>query len=316
VANKSAVGVIGLGNMGRGVATNLGKPDRDIYVWDIAEPARARFKDKPGYIIAPPGEMAKKCEAILFVVPATPEIKACLEGADGILANARQGLILCDLTTSDPLASRALAAELKPRGISYIDAGTSGGPTRADAGDLTLMVGGDPGAVEKVAAYFDDISRKVYYLGDSGNGHTMKLLHNIVCHATFMATTEAFNIGEHAGLKLADMVEVLNDSNGRSYVTESRYPNHILSKKWDGRSRVYNLYKDLKMGVELGHRLGGGTEFSEATFRYLDKAIRRGMSEQDYTLIYRDFDAIRAMGDGSADAAASAPSSGKTRGAA
>ena len=316
MANKSAVGVIGLGNMGRGVATNLGKPDRDIYVWDIAEPARARFKDKPGYIIAPPGEMAKKCEAILFVVPATPEIKACLEGADGILANARQGLILCDLTTSDPLASRALAAELKPRGISYIDAGTSGGPTRADAGDLTLMVGGDPGAVEKVAAYFDDISRKVYYLGDSGNGHTMKLLHNIVCHATFMATTEAFNIGEHAGLKLADMVEVLNDSNGRSYVTESRYPNHILSKKWDGRSRVYNLYKDLKMGVELGHRLGGGTEFSEATFRYLDKAIRRGMSEQDYTLIYRDFDAIRAMGDGSADAAASAPSSGKTRGAA
>jgi 3-hydroxyisobutyrate dehydrogenase len=316
VANKSAVGVIGLGNMGRGVATNLGKPDRDIYVWDVAEPARARFKDKPGYIIAPPGEMAKQCEAILFVVPATPEIKACLEGDDGILANARAGLILCDLTTSDPLASRALAAELKPRGIHYIDAGTSGGPTRADAGDLTLMVGGDPQAVAKVARYFDDISRKVYYLGDSGNGHTMKLLHNIVCHATFMATTEAFNIGEHAGLKLADMVEVLNDSNGRSYVTESRYPNHILSQKWDGRSRIYNLYKDLKMGVELGHRLGGGTEFSEATFHYLDKAVRRGMAEQDYTLIYRDFDEIRAMEDAPAGDAAKAPGGGKARGAA
>jgi 3-hydroxyisobutyrate dehydrogenase len=311
VADKKAVGVIGLGNMGRGVAANLGKPDRDVYVWDIAEPARTRFKDRPGYIIAPPGEMAKKCEAILFLVPATPEIKSCLEGDDGIVANARDGLVLCDLTTSDPLATRELAAQLKTVGIRYIDAGTSGGPTRADAGDLTLMVGGDPEAVAKVARYFDDIARKVYYLGDSGTGHTMKLLHNIVCHATFLATTEAFNLGERAGLKLEDMVDVLNQSNGRSYVTESRYPNHILNKKWDGRSRIYNLYKDLKMGVELGRRIGGGTEFSEATFRYLDKAMRRGMAEQDYTLIYRDFDQIRAMDE--APAIDAAPTGGKAR---
>ena len=112
MANKSAVGVIGLGNMGHGVAVNLSKPDRDVYVWDIAEFARARFKDKPGYIVTPPGEMAKQCDAILFVVPATPEIKACLQGDDGIVANARKGLILCDLTTSDPLASREMATDL------------------------------------------------------------------------------------------------------------------------------------------------------------------------------------------------------------
>jgi len=295
VANKSAVGVIGLGNMGHGVAVNLGKLDREIYVWDIAEAARARFKDKLGYVVAPPAELAKKCEAILFVVPATPEIKACLDGNDGIITNAHEGLILCDLTTSDPLATRELAAELALRGIRYIDAGTSGGPTRAEAGDLTLMVGGDPQDVSKVAGYFDDIARKVFYLGGSGNGHTMKLIHNIICHATFMATTEAINIGEHAGLKLGDMVEVLNQSNGRSYASEERYPKHILTKKWDGRSRIYNLHKDLKMGVELGRRLSGGTEFSQATFHYLDKAVRRGMADEDYTLIYRDFDQIRVV---------------------
>jgi 3-hydroxyisobutyrate dehydrogenase len=101
-------------------------------------------------------------------------------------------------------------------------------------------------------------------------------------------------LGESAGLALKDMVEVLNNSNGRSYVTESRYPKHILSGKWDGRSRIFNLYKDLKMGVELGQRMGGGTEFSQATFRYLEKAICLGMAEQDYTLLYRDFERIRA----------------------
>ena len=297
MVNKSAVGVIGLGNIGRGVASSLGKPGRDVYVWDVAEPARARFADKPGFVVAPPGAMAKACEAILFVVPATPQIEACLDGDDGIVANARAGLILVDLTTSDPLATRALADELKPRGIHYIDAGASGGKIRADAGDLTLMVGGDADAVARVAPYLDDIARKVFYLGESGAGHTMKLVHNIICHANFMAAAEAFNLGEHAGLKLEDMVDVLNQSNGRSYITEARFPNHILSHKWDGRSHVSNLHKDLKMGVELGRRLGGGTEFSEAVVRYLDKAVRRGMADEDFTLIYRDFDAIRAMDD-------------------
>ena len=177
------------------------------------------------------------------------------------------------------------------------------------------MVGGDPQDVAKVTPYFDDIARKVFYLGGNGNGHIMKLIHNIVCHATFLATTEAINIGEHAGLKLEDMVEVLNQSNGRSYASESRYPKHILTKKWDGRSRIYNLHKDLKMGVDLGRRLGGGTEFSEATFRYLDKAVRRGMAEQDYTLIYRDFDQIRAMQDEPEGETGGAPG-GKARGAA
>ncbi len=293
--NNSAAGVIGLGNMGRGIAANLGKHGRTVYVWDLKEAARERFKDKPNYVLAPPGEMAKHCEAILFLVPATPEIKECLNGPEGIVANARDGLILCDLTTSDPLATQALAKELAPRGIHYIDAGTSGGPLRADSGELILMVGGDPEAFKRVKPILDDIAPTIYYLGASGAGHTMKLLHNVVCHATFFATTEALRLGERAGLQLADMVEVLNNSNARSYVTESRYPKHILSKKWDGRSRIFNMHKDIGMGVQLGERLGGGTEFSEATLRYLDKAMRRGMSEDDYTLIYRDFEEIRAV---------------------
>lgn len=314
MANKSSVGVIGLGNMGHGVAVNLGKPDREVYVWDIAEAPRARFKNRPGYVVVPPGEITKKCEAILFMVPATLEIRACLEGNDGIIANAYEGLILCDLTTSDPLETCKLAAELAPRGIRYIDAGTSGGRSRAESGDLTLMVGGDPQDVAKVAGYFDDIARKVFYLGGSGNGHTMKLIQNIVCHANFMATTEAVNIGERAGLKLGDMVEVLNQSNGRSCASEERYPKHILTKKWDGRSRIYNLHKDLKMGVELGRRLGGGTEFSQATFHYLDKAVCRGMADEDFTLMYRDFDQIRAV-ENAPESAVRTPR-GKTPGAA
>ena len=294
----ASVGVIGLGNMGRGIATNLAKDGREVLVWDMAEAPRAHFAARRGFVVAPPREIGARCAAIFFLVPATPEIRSCLDGGDGVLSGAGSGLVLCDLTTSDPLATRALCDELKPAGIDYLDAGTSGGPTRADSGELTLMVGGDKAAFERARPFFDAIAQTVYHLGGSGAGHTMKLLHNIVCHATFLATTEAFALGERAGLSLPDMVEVLNNSNARSYVTESRYPKHILTKKWDGRSRIYNLHKDLSMGVELGRRMEAGTEFSEATLRYLAKAMRRGMSESDYTLLYRDFEAIRATGIG------------------
>ncbi len=241
--------------------------------------------------------MATNCAAILLVVPTTIEIRACLEGIDGILRSAQPGLVLVDLTTSDPTATRELAAELKPAGIDYLDAGTSGGPTRADSGELTLMVGGDEAVFKRVRPILEKIAETIYYLGESGTGHTMKLLHNIVCHATFMATSEAARLGERAGLKLADIIEVLNNSNARSYATESRFPKHILSGKWDARSRVYNLHKDLKMGLALGRSLGAGTKFSEATLYYLDKAMAHGMVNDDYSLLYRDFEEIREAGE-------------------
>lgn len=292
-----SVGVIGLGNMGRGIALNLAKGGHPVFVWDIAEAARQRLEGHPGIEAAKPVDMASKCAIIFLVVPATAEIRACLEGEEGILRSAKSGLVLCDLTTSDPTATRNLAAELKPIGIDYLDAGTSGGPTRADSGELTLMVGGDAAVFERVRPVLEKVAQTIYYLGESGTGHTMKLLHNIVCHATFMATSEAARLGERAGLKLPDIIEVLNNSNARSYATESRFPKHILSGKWDARSRIYNLHKDLKMGLALGRSLDAGTKFSEATLHYLDKAVALGMVDDDYSLLYRDFEEIRKAGD-------------------
>lgn len=291
---RLSVGVIGLGNMGRGVALNLAKGGYAVLVWDIAETARKRVQGSFDIECATPAEMAAACAVILMVVPTTKEIRASLEGDNGILHAARPGLVICDLTTSDPTATRQLAAELRPAGIDYLDAGTSGGPTRADSGELTLMVGGDKAVFERVRPILDKIAQTIYYLGESGTGHTMKLLHNIVCHATFMATSEAARLGERAGLKLADIIEVLNNSNARSYATESRFPKHILSGTWDARSRIYNLHKDLQMGLELGKRLDAGTKFSEATLYYLEKAMARGMMDDDYSLLYRDFEEIRA----------------------
>jgi 3-hydroxyisobutyrate dehydrogenase len=291
---KQKVGVVGLGNMGGGIARNFQKSGVPLAVWDIRPAACAPFERLAGVAIAPPGAMAATCNIIFFVVPATPEIASCFEGDDGVLARAAKGLVVYDFTTSDPVATRELAARAATRGITYLDAGMSGGATGADAGTLTLMIGGDEAAVERTRVLLDSIAKRVFYLGGSGAGHTMKLIHNMVCHTIFLATCEGGRMAEAAGINLADMIDVFNVSNARSYASEVRFPRHILSGKWDARSRVYNLRKDLSMAVRLAGALASKVPLGTVTRNFLEEAIAHGMADTDYSRLYERFDEIVA----------------------
>jgi 3-hydroxyisobutyrate dehydrogenase len=296
--SASKVGVVGLGNMGGGIARNLRNAGLPLMAWDVAPAARAALGAIAGVEIAPPGEMAAACGVMFFVVPATPEIAACFGGEDGVLARAVRGLVVYDLTTSDPVATKALAARAAAQGIAYLDAGMSGGAAGADAGTLTLMVGGDKAAFERTRALLDPIADRVFHLGGSGAGHTMKLIHNMVCHTLFLATCEGGRMAEAAGISLADMIAVFNVSNARSYVSEVRFPKHILSGAWDARSRVYNLQKDVAMAVELAGALGAQVPLGTVTRDFLEAAIARGMRDTDFSRLYQRFDEIVAQAGG------------------
>lgn len=291
---EQKVGVVGLGNMGGGIARNFQKAGIPLMVWDVAPAARAAFSAMAGVEIAPPGDMAAACTAMIFVVPATPEIASCFEGKDGVLARAAKGLVVYDFTTSDPVATKALAARAAEHGIAYLDAGMSGGATGADAGTLTLMIGGDKAAFERTRTLLDAIAERIFHLGGSGAGHTLKLIHNMVCHTIFLATCEGGRMAEAAGIKLSDMINVFNVANARSYASEMRFPKHILSGKWDARSRVYNLRKDLSMAVGLAGALATKVPLGTVTRDFLDVAIAQGMTETDYSRLYERFDEIVA----------------------
>ncbi len=291
---EKKIGVVGLGNMGGGIARNLQKAGIPLMVWDVAAAARHAFSAETGVEIASPGEMAAACAAMIFVVPATPEIASCFEGKDGVLARAARGLVVYDFTTSDPVATKALAARAATHGIAYLDAGMSGGAAGADAGTLTLMIGGDKAAFERTRALLDPIADRIFHLGASGTGHTLKLIHNMVCHTIFLATCEGGRMAEAAGIRLADMIDVFNVANARSYVSEVRFPRHILSGKWDARSRVYNLRKDLSMAVGLAGALDAKVPLGTVTRDFLDAAIAHGMTDTDFSRLYERFDEIVA----------------------
>lgn len=292
-AFKAKAGVIGLGNMGHGVAANLARAGVPLAVWDVSDKAMAAFSGKKGVKVLTPAEMAAECTVVFFVVPTSKDIEGLLKGRDGLLARARPGLAVYDMTTSDPVDTQKLAKLAAKKDVAYLDAGMSGGAIGAEAGTLTLMIGGDAAAFKKTRRFLKAFAKNPFHLGPSGAGHTMKILQNMVTHTNFLAACEAGQMAEKAGIKLEDMITVFNVANARSFISEVRFPRHIIPKKWNGQSRVFNLHKDLGMAVKLSKKLGVIAKLGEGTYEFLSRAIDRGMQEKDFTLLYRDFMKIR-----------------------
>jgi len=281
------VGVIGLGNMGGGIARNLIKAGHHVLVWDIADGAMNKFSRKA--TLSEPEKMVARCSIIFFVVPGTAEIERILNGPKGVLSQSRRGLIIYDLTTSDPVHTKKLARRAKTRNVDYLDAGMTGGATGADKGTLKLMIGGNKRAFNRSRPVLDAFTTELYHLGPSGSGHSMKLIFNLVVHTNFMVICEAGLMAEKAGIPLANMIEVINAGNARNYASERRFPDHILSGTWDARSRIYNLNKDVGMAVDMAKNSGLPVEIGESTHKYIAQAIKAGMSEDDFSLLYKEF---------------------------
>jgi 3-hydroxyisobutyrate dehydrogenase len=278
------VAVIGLGQMGRGIARNLDRSGRLAAAWDSSPEARQRADLSDAVVVAEPGKV-DSLKAVLFVVPGTAEIRSVLDG--GLLNRPHQGQVLIDLTTSHPTATREVAAQARATGREYIDGGMTGGAKAADAGTITLMVGGSTAVVEACRPLLGLIAGKVFHVGQTGAGHAMKLIHNMICHTIFLATGEGCRLAESVGIPLEMAIAVINAGNARSFVSEQRFPNHIISGTFDGRSRTANLAKDLAMAADFARQADQPGSYAALTAGLLERAMQLGLGEQDFTTLYQ-----------------------------
>ncbi len=289
-AGRIKIGVIGLGNMGGGIARNLIKAGYNVHVWDLSDPALKPFRKKA--TVSDPTKMAAACSIIFFVVHGSKEISGMMSGRRGMLSKPRNNLVLYDLTTSDPTETKKLVKKAARKNVVYMDAGMTGGATGADKGTLSLMIGGDEKAYKRTRKYLAAFTERTFLVGGSGAGHTLKLIFNMVVHTNFFILCEAGHLAQRAGIDLGDMIDVVNAGNARSYISEQRFPNHILSETWDGRSSVYNLHKDVGMAVNMAVNMGMSTKLGKDTHTYLKRAIKQGMSGDDFTRLYQNFEKI------------------------
>jgi 3-hydroxyisobutyrate dehydrogenase len=272
--------------MGRGIARNLDAKALLCAACDVDPQAFAKAEFSGAVMNAPADDLLDQADILLFAVPTTSQIEAFLAGQQA----RRPGQIVVDLTTSDPGQSQPFAVDLGQRGFGFVDAAMTGGAAGADAGTLTLMLGGSADDVATCRPALDAIAAQVFHMGPAGAGHAMKLVHNMILHSSFLATCEGLRLAERAGIDATSAVAVLNAGNARSFVTEVRFPRDILSGTMMARSRIANLEKDLGLAQEFAARLDAHIPFGSLTRSVLADAVDAGHAAKDFSWLYPLYD--------------------------
>ena len=258
----ATIGFIGLGTMGRPMATHLVRAGYVVIAHDIVEERARSFADDHGAVATQDlGWLAAKADAIITMLPSGREVRhALMEAQDGALAaRLRAGSIVIDMSSADPMGTRALGTELARRGIALVDAPVSGGVTRARDGTLTIMIGGAPEAIDAVRPVLKCMGNNLFEVGDLGCGHAMKALNNMLAGTSLAAAVEALLVGQRFGLDPTVMTDVLNVSTGRSFATENLLKQHVISRAYGTGFALGLLAKDIEIAERLAEQIGVDT---------------------------------------------------------
>lgn len=242
------VGVVGLGNIGSGVAGNLVTAGYDMVVSDIDQ-SRVDALVAKGAIAGTVADAAA-CDAVFTSLPGPTQLKAVGLESDGIAANLKPDCTWIELSTNNFTTARRLHEACTRVGACFIDAPVSGGPEGAAAGTLSVFVGGTHDEVATVRPLLDTIGSQVFHVGPLGAGLAAKIAQVTLCYTQTVALAEALVLGAKAGVDPAMMLEIIQQSAGRSYVADVYGP-EILAGTYDASFPISHAAKDMRLADDL-----------------------------------------------------------------
>jgi len=281
----SSVGIIGLGNMGLPMATRLADAGYALVGYDASSDAMAAFIDVPNVTAVDEARaVAEDTDALVLMLPNSALVEAVVRDG-GVLATMAPGSLLIDMGSSNPLSTRTLGAESASRGVRFVDAPVSGGVRGAIAGNLTVMVGGADADVALCRPLLAVLGSKVLHVGPLGAGHALKALNNLLSACSLLASSEAIEVGKRFGLDPNVMLDAINGSSGRSFSTEQKLPDFVLSESFDSGFGLGLMAKDMRTAVSLAERLGVPMALGTSATELWEKAVEDLGPGADHTEI-------------------------------
>ncbi len=283
------IGFIGIGNMGRPMAANLVKGGYQVVAYDADATRAAQFaKDAGAKSAATLADLGKSVDAIVTMLPTGKEVRACLLETEGgaLAANLPKGALVIDMSSADPVGTRATHADLARRGLAFVDAPVSGGVPRATDGSLAIMIGGETEAVAAAKPVLSRMGTRLFEVGGPGNGHAMKALNNFVAGTGFIAVAEAVLVGKRFGLDPNVMIDVMNVSTGKNFNTENVVKQHVISGAFASGFALGLLAKDVKIAADLASAIDVDSPLTRLSSALLGEARDRVGGEKDHTLAY------------------------------
>lgn len=288
IDRRTPLGLVGLGNMGTGVAENLLKKGFRLTVHERSEKVHRWAAGRQGVRLTPSlRELASLSKVVLVIVRDNQALDEVLYSQDGILSGFRPRSLVIDMTTGDPTIAVENHRQLRQRGVRMLEAPMTGGATGAREGTLVLMVGGDRQLCRDCQPIFSAVARKVVYAGGPGKGQLIKLLQNQLGFTLFFATCEALWVGTMMGFEESLLIDVFQNSNARNYETELRFPRFILTRTFQSGGAIRTAVKDSRLITDLEHRLRIDLPLASDVRRYLEAAAGRFGDQADFSRAYQ-----------------------------
>ncbi|MDD3518069.1 MAG: NAD(P)-dependent oxidoreductase [Chromatiales bacterium] len=274
------VGFIGLGLMGRPMALNLIKAGHTVHVWSRRRASMQPLLEAGAGDCASAAEVARRAPVTISMVADAPDVEQVTLGADGIADGAAAGHIHIDMSTIAPAAAQSIAALLAARGVTALDAPVSGGEGGAIAGTLTIMIGGDAAAFERVRPLFEAMGQSVTRIGEAGAGQVAKACNQIITGVGVASVAEALNFAHKSGVDATKVREALLGGFAWSRILEN-HGQRMLDRNFKPGFKAWMHQKDLRIVMDEAHRLGLALPSAAATAQMFNAMVGCGLGEDD-----------------------------------
>lgn len=279
------IGILGAGDMGKGMIKNLIKNNFTVYAYDPFSGALENAKELGAIPCNSPADLGKHSDIVLASLPTSETVENAVSGKDGALSTLKENTIICDMSTTDVALEKKLYSLAKEKGIGYLDCPVSGGPTGSNNGTLSIMVGGDKDVFEKANEVFNAIGENIFYIGESGSGQIVKICHNMILAVTTVALTESFITGVKSGMdpqKLADIYKVSVAKSG----TLDLFGDNLINGNFDNTIfALSHMHKDINLYSKLTDDLQMPSIIANTTYQFFNAAMNQGLGPKDQSAV-------------------------------
>ena len=250
----TSVAFLGLGAIGAPMAAHVARAGHTLSVWNrtVARATGSAAAAVGARVATSAADAVRHAEIVITCLPESSDVAKLLADNEGaMMAAIRSGALFVDCTSGDPGTSRRIAADLEARGVAFIDAPVSGGVVGAEAGKLTVMVGGAAASLDRARPVLDAFAGKIVHCGDIGAGHALKAVNNALLALHIWSTAEGLATALKAGVRPDIALDVINASSGRSNASMNLFPERVLTGAFPRTFRLALLDKDAGIAADM-----------------------------------------------------------------
>lgn len=288
------IGFIGLGIMGRPMAGHLLSARHTLFVTPNISPAPAELLEAGAHVCATPQEVAQNADAVILMLPDTPQVETVLFGNHGVASGLSPGKLVIDMSSIDPIATRTFAAKVASKACDYVDAPVSGGEVGAKGATLTIMCGATRSAFERAKPLLDLLGRNVTHVGDVGAGQVTKVANQIIVSLNIEAVAEALVFAAKAGVDPARVRQALLGGFAGSKVLEV-HADRMIKRTFEPGFRIDLHQKDLAIALSSAKSLGVALPNTATAQQLFSACTARGLGRSDHSAMIHAIEELAAF---------------------